>query len=92
MGLMLAKFSLNAVKIAPVHLMVELRHLKLRLVVTVAVKFSASVVKDGVVLFSELKVLMLTQARALLNALNNITVLVTVDDQLALTLLFWFVK
>jgi len=49
--------------------------------VTKAVKHSASVVKDGVVPFSGLKALMQTQARALLIALNSITVLVNVDDQ-----------
>lgn len=48
---------------------------------TKAVKHSASVVKDGVVPFSGLKALMQTQARALLIALNSITVLVNVDDQ-----------
>jgi hypothetical protein len=47
-----------------------------------AVKHSASVVKDGVVPFSKLKALMQSQARALLNAQNNISVLVNVDEQI----------
>ncbi|GAU31422.1 hypothetical protein TSUD_221920, partial [Trifolium subterraneum] len=55
--------------------MVELCHPTLRVAVTMAVKHSANVVKDGVVPFSGLKALMQTQARALLNALNNISVL-----------------
>jgi hypothetical protein len=62
--------------------MVELCHLTLRVAVTMAVKHSASVVKDGVVPFSKLKALMQSQARALLNAKNNISVLVNVDEQI----------
>jgi hypothetical protein len=62
--------------------MVELCHLTLRVAVTMAVKHSASVVKDGVVPFSKLKALMQSQARALLNAQNNISVLVNVDEQI----------
>ena len=49
---------------------------------TMAVKHFASVVKAGVVPFLGLKVLMQTQARDLLIALNSITVLVNVDDQI----------
>jgi hypothetical protein len=69
--------------------MVKLCHPTLRVAVIMAVKHSASVVKDGVVPFSRLKALMQTQARALLNAQNNIIVLVNVDEQLYPTLLFW---
>jgi hypothetical protein len=62
--------------------MVKLCHPTLRVAVTMAVKHSASVVKDGVVPFSKLKALMQSQARALLNAQNNISVLVNVDEQI----------
>jgi len=45
--------------------------------VTVAVEHSASVVKGGVVLFRGLKALMQALAKAFLNALNRVLVLLT---------------